>query len=127
VGLLGLGNRDLGLYMIYFPMGVSALPLDVEFSVRSTVIVRIEAWVGKVCSAAVVAGFLPEVGVEDVLFAGPVGTVLFAEFANITADYLRCNGMMEVGLGWLDVLVGKKRDKDIAGGGIDTAAFLVRE
>jgi hypothetical protein len=65
--------------------------------------------------------------VEDVLFAGPVGTVLFAEFANITADCLRCNGMMEVGLGWLDVLVGKKRDKDIAGGGIDTAAFLVRE
>jgi hypothetical protein len=82
---------------------------------------------GKLSFAAVVARFLPEVGVEDVLFAGPTGSVLFAEFVNTVPDWLRCNGTIEVGLGWLDVLVGKKRDKDIAGGGIDTAAFLVRE
>jgi hypothetical protein len=82
---------------------------------------------GKLSFAAVVARFLPEVGVEDVLFAGPTGSVLFAEFVNTVPDWLWCNGTMEVGFGWLDVLVGKVRDQDIAGGGIDTAAFLVGE
>jgi hypothetical protein len=47
----------------------------------------------------VVAGFLSEVGVDDVLFAEPAGSLLFAESANTVADLLLCNDMMEVGLG----------------------------
>jgi hypothetical protein len=35
VGPLGLGNRAFSRYMIYFPMGVSTLPLGVGFDVRA--------------------------------------------------------------------------------------------
>jgi hypothetical protein len=53
--------------------------------------------------------------------------MLLAEFAKIAGGWLWCNDTTEVGLGCLDRLVGKMRDKDIVGGGIDADAFLVGE
>jgi hypothetical protein len=40
---------------------------------------------------------------------------------------LWCNGMMKVGLGCLNGFVGKMKDTNIAGGGIDAIAFLAGE
>jgi hypothetical protein len=66
---------------------------------------------GRLHFVAVVVGFLSEVGVEDMLFEGLAGSILFAElegnilfvkFAKIVADWLQCSGMMGVGLGCLD-------------------------
>jgi hypothetical protein len=82
---------------------------------------RIEVWVG-IASFCCSVGFLPKV-VEDML----VRSAQLAEFAKVVAVRLRCDGTVEVEFGCLDGLVGKVRDWEIAGGGIDTAAFLVGE
>jgi hypothetical protein len=91
------------------------------------VIVRIEAWVWKAFLCCYVASFLSVVGVEGILFVELAGSMLLAEFAKIAGGWLWCNDTTEVGLGCLDRLVGKMRDKDIVGGGIDADAFLVGE
>jgi hypothetical protein len=71
-----------------------------------------------------VVGFLPEVEVEYMLSTELAGNMLFVEFAKTTRDWLWCNGMTKVGLGWLDGFVGKMKGTNVAGGGIDVAAFL---
>jgi hypothetical protein len=70
----------------------------------------------------VVVGFLPKV-LEDML----VRSAWLAEFVKDVAGRLCCDGVVEVEFGCLDGLVGKLWDGEIAGGGIDTAAFLVGE
>jgi hypothetical protein len=75
----------------------------------------------------VVVGFLPEVGVEYMLSAELVGNMLFMVFAKTASDWLWCNGMMKVGLACLNGFVGKMKDTDIAGSGVDATTFLAGE
>jgi hypothetical protein len=104
---------------------------------------------GKLCFAIAVARFLSGVCVdwlqllvenccfvldewfpkvlEGMLSAGLEESMFFVEFAKTVGSWLLCNGTTEIGLGCSCRLVGKVRDRDISGGDIDTAAFLVGE
>jgi hypothetical protein len=73
----------------------------------------------------VVVGFLPELGVEDMLFVELAGNILFVWFEKTAGDWLWCNGMTIVGLGCLDEFAGKMMDTDIAEVGWMPLLFLL--